>query len=122
MKKPDLVILDANVVIDAHKENYWNSLIEGHKIHLPATVIRDEVQYFDAGNNNKKGIQLKPLIDKGFIFEIAATIDDEKQLQCLVKAQFLLAFDPGEREALALLKAQRYKNFFFCTGDRDWAS
>ncbi len=118
MKKPDLVILDANVVIDAHRENYWNPLIQGHKIHLPATVVREEVQYFDAGKNNKKGIQLKSLIDNGLIFEIAATLDDEKHLQRLVKPHFLQSFDPGEREALALLITNRYKDFLFCTGDR----
>ena len=73
MNKPDLVILDANVVIDAHREDYWNPLVEKYKIHLPATVIRDEVHYFEDGKNNKKGIQLQPLIKKSLIFEIAAT-------------------------------------------------
>jgi hypothetical protein len=117
-KKSNLIILDANVVIDAHKENYWSSLIHGHRIHLPAIVIRDEIQYFNSGNNIKKGIQLTPLLKKGLIFELEASLEDDKYLQSLVKPEFLCAFDPGEREALALLKNNKYKDFFFCTADR----
>lgn len=117
MKKSNLIILDANVVIDAHREGYWNALINGHKIHLPATVLRDEAQYFDTGNGAKKAIQLIPLVQKGIITEIEATIQDELHLQSLVKPAFWVAFDPGEREAIALLKSDRYREFFFCTGD-----
>jgi|GEM_PF-6759019 hypothetical protein len=30
---------------------------------------------------------------------------------------FFSSIDPGEREALALLKNPNFKNFYFCTGD-----
>jgi hypothetical protein len=116
LKKPLLIILDANVIIDAHRENYWNALVNGHRIHLPTIVVKDEAQYFDTGNG-KRSINLAPLMSQGLITEITATPEEDFYLQTLVKPSFLPSFDPGEREALALLKGPRCKNFFFCTGD-----
>lgn len=116
MKKSLLVILDANVIIDAHRENYWNALVNGHRIHLPTIILRDEAQYFDTGKG-KQSINLSSLISQGLITVISATSAEDLHLQKLVKPSFLPSFDPGEREALALLKSPNYKDFFFCTGD-----
>ncbi len=117
MTKSDLVILDANIVIDAHREGYINPLVNGHQIHLPRTVVQDEAHFF-ADGVEKKSIRLTPLIQAGKIKVIEADIEDEKRLHSLVKSIYLSAFDPGEREALALLTNPQYKNFLFCTADR----
>lgn len=116
MKKSCLVILDANVVINAHEEKYWNVLVAGHKIYLPATVLRDEVQYF-MDKDGKKIIDLSDLISKGSIIELEATAEEDALLQSCIQPSFLPSLDPGEREALALLKGLRCKNYLFCTAD-----
>ncbi len=116
MKKSYLVILDANVVIDAYQNNYWNTLVTAYNVYLPAIVLRDEVQYF-RDRDGKKFIDLSPYILKGTVVELEATLEEEAVLQASVKPVFLPKLDPGEREALALLKSPRCKNFLFCTGD-----
>lgn len=116
MKKLELVILDANIIIDAHALGYWNILTSRYKIYVPATVLREEVFYFD-GYQGKEPIKLIESLEKGLIFELEATLEDDLYLRSLVKPAFFPSIDPGEREALALLKNPKFKDYYFCTAD-----
>jgi len=95
MKKSLLVILDANIIIDAHKKDYWKILINNYQIFIPATVFHDEVVYFDVGKG-RKIINLLPLITNGTVTVIEATLEEYAKLQSLVKLPFLQSIDPGE--------------------------
>lgn len=116
MKKSLLVILDANIIIDAHKNNYWNALINSYQIFIPATVIHDEAIYFNDAKGRKL-INLQPLVKNGSVFILEATLEEYQKLQSLVTPSFLQSIDPGEKEAFALMKNPKYKDFYFCTGD-----
>ncbi len=87
MKKFELVILDANVVINAHLLSYWKPLISGYRVFLPATVLRDEVRYFD-GHQGKEPIKLMEALEKGLIYELEASLEDEVYLQYSCKTDF----------------------------------
>ncbi len=116
MKKSLLVILDANIIIDAHQKDYWKILINNYRIFIPATVIHDEAVYFDDGKG-RKIINLQPLVTNGTVTVIEATLDEYKKLQSFVKSSFLQSIDPGEKEALAIIKNPKFADFHFCTGD-----
>ena len=109
MRKSELIILDANVIINAFLLGYWKILISRYKIYVPATVLHDEVFYFD-GHQGKEPIKLMVFLEQGLIHELEASLEDYAYLQSLVKPTFFPSIDPGEKEALALLN-------HFCTGD-----
>ncbi len=116
MKKLELVILDANVIINAHLLEYWKILTSRYKIFVPATVLYEEVFYFE-GYQGKEPIKLMASLKQGLIHELAASLEDDLHLQSLVKPSFFPSIDPGEREALALLKNPAFKDYYFCTAD-----
>jgi|GEM_PF-5529343 hypothetical protein len=90
MKKSELIILDANVVINSHSLNYWKALISSYKIYLPSTVLYNEVFYFD-GYQGQEPIKLITPLEDGLINEISASIEDDLHLQSLVKPCSFLA-------------------------------
>jgi hypothetical protein len=64
MKKSLLVILDANIIIDAHKHGYWKILISNFQVCIPAIVIYDEANYF-YDHDGRKIINLQPFVRNG---------------------------------------------------------
>lgn len=116
MKKSKLVILDANVVINSHALKYWDPLTNRYEIYLPATVLHEEAFYF-GGPHQEQPILLQQAIERRIIQKLEASLDDDRHLQSLIIPNFVSRIDPGEREALALLKNPKFKDFYFCTGD-----
>jgi predicted nucleic acid-binding protein len=87
--KSKLLLLDANVVIEAHRQKLWKALYTRYEISLPSVVLQREVQFFrskrDFGNEE---ILLKPLVDAGLLQEVSATSDDIDNLSRRFKASF----------------------------------
>ncbi len=83
---------------------------------MPATVLHDEAFYFE-GYQGKEPIKLLAALKQGHICELEASLEDDLYLQSLVKPVFFPSIDPGEREALALLKNPNFKDYCFCTGN-----
>ncbi len=117
MKNSLLVILDANIIIAAHKGNYWNVLLNKFKIAVPSVVLNDEAFFFSTDEGASKAIQLSPYIAQNKVEELTATIEEYAALHASVKKEFLASIDAGEEEALALLKSSKYQEYSFCTAD-----
>lgn len=117
--KLKLVILDANVIIDMHRNGIWENVISRYEIFVTGTVANDEVSYFVSKNNNQKvDISLKEYIDNSKIKVLEATDCHILSLKEKVKEDYFNSIDPGELEAIALLHSGEYLNFNFCTGDK----
>ena len=80
---------------------------------MPATVLHDEAFYFE-GYQGKEPIKLLAALKQGHICELEASLEDDLYLQSLVKPVFFPSIDPGEREALALLKNPNFKDYECC--------
>ena len=116
-KKSKQVLVDAVVVIHAHENRYWLPLCNAYQIALPATVIENEVFYFDS-SKGKIGLKPSNWIKQGIVTRIDAAIADYDILAEKLSNDFMLGIDAGEKEALAILISKKYKDYFFTTADK----
>jgi hypothetical protein len=116
--KPKCVLLDANVVIEAHRLNVWQKLTEDYELILPSIVIHQEALFFSRKPDGiHVDINLLGLVDRGVITQQTATYEELTSIYTVFDRVFIEQLDPGETEALALLKANRLPGAYFCTGD-----
>ena len=111
-----LIILDANVIIIAHKFGFWKQLVSYYKIHIPATII-GESKYFEDSFGQKININLLNELKNNSIIKIEASVNEMQLLYKNFKTNFIESIDDGEKEALAILYSNRQTDLFFCTGD-----
>jgi len=116
--KQTYLLLDADVVIEAHALGIWEALIERCKVLLPSIVVHDEALFFHRDINGiPQDIDLPQLVQDGKVMEVAALIEDIVVFCALFDRVFIETLHGGEIEALALLKAGKAPGSFFCTGD-----
>lgn len=118
--KSKLLLLDANVVIEAHRLAYWKALYTQFEISLPSVVIQQEVKFFQSQNivgSTQTVISLQPQVESGEICEIAATLDEMDLLASKLKPSFYEILGDGELEALALIVADKVRDMRFSTAD-----
>lgn len=115
--KSRLVILDANVIIEAFKNNFWKSLISQYEVYVGSTVIYVEVGHFLGENNQKHDIQLLPYVEGKEIKEIEATTDDIENLDKKINPFQNDLIHDGEKEIIALLSKGDFEEYQFYTGD-----
>ena len=112
------VLLDANVVIEAHSVGVWQKLLDRCQIMIPSIVVRNEVLFYSRETNGiHEDIYLPKLVQDGKVIELAATAEDLDSLYGTFDSVFVEGIDPGEAEALALLKSGKTPEACFCTGD-----
>lgn len=112
------VLLDANVVIEAHSIGVWQKLLDRCQIMIPSIVVRDEALFYSRETNGiHEDIYLPKLVQDGKIIELTATAEDLHSLYGTFDRVFVEGIDPGEAEALALLKSRKAAEACFCTGD-----
>ncbi len=71
------VLLDASIVIEAHKIGVWENLIERVEIIVFSIVAHQEALFYSEKEKGIPGpINLKRLIDNGKIQEISATPEE----------------------------------------------
>ena len=114
--KPALVLLDANVIIEAHELGSWQSLVVSFDIAVPSIVSRHEAKYFVIGEQHNP-IKLASLIADKKIRELEADLDDLAELMRQFDPLFSESIDAGEQEALALMMANRCPDHRFCSAD-----
>jgi len=113
------LVLDAVVIIKVHELGIWDELVERAQIVVPATVVKDEAFYFDTGQGSRRyPINLGNHINSGKIIEEAASMEELKNLQDDFDEITLQGLDPGEYEALAIIKSGRLGEVLFCTSDK----
>jgi hypothetical protein len=114
--KPRLVLLDANVIIEAHELGVWHPLIACFEVTVPSVVARHEAKYFVSGEQHNP-IQLASLIAQNTVKELEADLSELSELMNQFDPLFSESIDPGEQEALALMPAGRCPEHRFCSAD-----
>jgi predicted nucleic acid-binding protein len=112
-----LVILDANVIIDAFATDLWNSLIDRYDVYVTSIVLRFEVYFYKDNEGRQIPIDLEFYVASGKVTEIAASVEELAAIADKVNPNLLDRIDDGEQEALALLLTGRFDDYRFCTAD-----
>lgn len=114
--KPHLVLLDANVIIEAYELGVWQAVIDSFNLTVPSVIARHEVKYFVVhGKHNP--INLPSLAAQGKITVLEADVAEIADLMNQFDPLFSESIDPGEQEALALMLASRCPEHRFCSAD-----
>jgi hypothetical protein len=117
-RKLTCVLVDAVIVIEAHRLGLWHDLIKKVRVVVPATVVQDEAFYFKTRSRRKHhAIALGELVEDGRIVQEAATVEELRGLRTIFDDVTLQGLHAGELEALALLQAGRVEDTPFCTSD-----
>ncbi len=116
MKKSRLVIVDAMVIIDAHKHEFWSELLNKNEVCVTSTVLHNEATYFLDDSGISK-IDLAADLKEGKITEISATVEQIQKVQSQFTDYFSDNVDPGELEAISFLKSDSSGDYKFCTAD-----
>jgi hypothetical protein len=111
----DIVLLDADIIIDLHSLNLWKALTKTRKICISSIVFHKEVYYYDDHSGKPHFIDLSKEAGKAFV-EISATLEQIAMISEEFKALGEIDLHAGEKEALAILKSD--KNILFCTCDK----
>jgi len=110
----NIVLLDADVIIDLHRLNLWKSLTKNKKIHVSSIICR-EVYYYEETAGKRHVIDLSKEAGKSFV-EISATIEQLSTITKEFEGLFEIDLHAGEKEALAILTTK--KDMLFCTCDK----
>lgn len=110
------ILLDANIIIEAHMQGVWASLIRHVTVVIPSTVVEEADGYHDA-TDTYIPIHLESDLASGLIREMQAAPEQLAALRARFDRIFLQRMDRGESEALALLLAGKLPDAHFCTGD-----
>jgi hypothetical protein len=110
----NIVLLDADIIIDLHRLNLWNSLTRNNKIHVSSIICR-EAYYYEDPAGTRHMIDLSKEAGKNFI-EISATIEQLFMITKEFEGLYEIDLHSGEKEALAILSTK--KEMLFCTCDK----
>ncbi|HLY30727.1 MAG TPA: hypothetical protein VKQ36_06840 [Ktedonobacterales bacterium] len=117
-KKSNLyVLLDVNIIIQAHVCGVWEQIVSRVTLVMPSIVVGEATHYTDPESGVRMEIHLDDHIANGSLIEVAATPDQLTSLRARFDRLFLERMDAGEAEALALLLAGELPDHRFCTGD-----
>lgn len=114
--KPPLVLLDANVIIEAYEFGVWGTLVISFQLAIPSVVARHEAKYFDYAGQRSQ-IDLSSSVNQGKIKVLEADATEIADLMDQFDPLFSESIDPGEQEALALMLANRCPEHSFCSAD-----
>ena len=119
MTQPSLcVLLDANVIIEAHALNVWASIVERVTLIVPTTVLAEATHYISPQTGMRMEIHLENAVRDGRIREVSATVEQLAEFASRFDVVFIQRMDRGEAEALALLLAGMLEDdCLFCSSD-----
>ena len=111
------VLLDANVIIEAHARGVWASLVDRVVLVVPSSVLAEATHYVASETGMRSEIHLEQAVQDGRIREVSATAEQLARLLDQFDLVFVQRMDPGETEALALLLAGELSDCLFCSSD-----
>lgn len=116
MKKPKLLLLDANVVLVSYRLGIWEQLKAKYEIYTSSIVAAEEVKYVKTPTGSY-GVDLVDQAAKGEIHIVEASATE----MAVVVDNFVDAFrqglDSGEMESIAVMLRGDLEGCIFCTGD-----
>lgn len=65
--RPRLVLLDANIIIEAHTLGIWQGLVKNVDISVPSTIIHVEAKFFFSKREDRTIIDLSSEVERGLI-------------------------------------------------------
>jgi len=110
-----LVLLDADVVIEAFRQGIWDALIARTHVHVARAIIEEANFYPDPLTGQDRRIDLQSYIDQGKITVLDP--DEEALAQVSNTCRRCLELHDGERSSLATL-VRLGSEYRFCTGDK----
>lgn len=105
MKKFNLLLLDANVVIEISRHELWDEIVARYNIHLAQTVL-DESQFYEDDQGDKHYVDLASFVSAKRITLFNLTTSQLDGLRAQFDPVYFEKLDPGETESLAYLLEQ----------------
>jgi hypothetical protein len=110
-----LVLLDADVIIEAFRQGIWNDLVSKVQVFISRPILGQANFYPDAESGQDRRIDLRPDVEAGRVTVLDTTAEalamvDDKCSRCL-------EIHDGEKHALAAL-SNLSGEYRFCTGDK----
>ncbi len=110
------VLLDANVIIEAHACGAWASLLACVTLIVPSTVLAEATHYHERETGARIEIHLEHAIQQGQIREVSASAEQLAALLARFDPVFIQRMDRGEAEALVLTARGRAGRLFLLLG------
>ncbi|MBW1814892.1 MAG: hypothetical protein JRJ39_14850 [Deltaproteobacteria bacterium] len=112
------VLVDSNIIIEAHELGIWEKLIDKVEISVSSIVAHTESLFYSKKEGSIPGpINLKRLITEGKIKEFSATQDEIAVFLNTFDSVFVESLHDGENESLALIMHKKLPDTFFCSSD-----
>lgn len=112
----NLIILDANVIIELFRQDIFAAVVDRCSIKLP-TTIKNECKFYEDQSGKEIQIDWTQYLNSGKVEEISADDLEYGKLARLFKEDFYRGIDAGGLEALAIINASDDEYLFFCSGD-----
>jgi len=116
-KKPLVCLLDAGPVIRLHELGLWDSVVERAELVVPGIIARREAHFWTAPDGPRR-IDLDSAKNHDAIRIIDVNAAHLVATQTLFDASIRDSVDPGELEALTILRTWDGPRPRFCTADR----
>lgn len=92
---PLFILLDANVIFEAHRQGIWESLLQKARIAVPSIIARDEALFVEIGKTTLP-LSLRQDIDSGRLEELSAEASEMRGVQRLFDQAFVDGLHEGE--------------------------
>jgi hypothetical protein len=102
MAKLKLLLLDANVIIEAHEKGVWENLTQSCEITI-TEAVKSECKYWLDLEGNRNYIDIDSYITKGSINCVEVKLTSIEELIAKFDVSYVDRLDPGETESLAFL-------------------
>ena len=117
--KPLLVLLDADVIIELHKEGAWEGLLTAYNVGISEIIARQEVQFYYDRTGKRIHTSFKEDEKAGRIRIISATAVDIGDTLDIFDQRMRDGLHPGEIEAITILRtSSESQELYFCSGDK----
>lgn len=116
MKKLNLLVFDANIVIILHELEIWDKAVKSCDIYLSGTVIDLEAKYWEDNDGIRHPINLSNCINQSEIRRFDLDASAINVFRHKYGAMYIEKLDPGETESLAFLFREKDK-FSICSSD-----
>jgi len=115
-KKFQLLLLDANIIIELFYQGIWDRLLESCDVHLSRTIADVEAHFYLDDQEEKHDFDLSKYEESGAITVFDVSLAQDAELTKHFGLAYLERFDPGEREALAHLVTSS-ESYIICSAD-----
>lgn len=103
MKKFQLLLLDANIVIELFRQGIWDKVVDLRDIHLARTVAQEEAHFYKDENGERHDFDLRPYAKDERITVFDVLLSELSGFLSHFGPTYLEKLDPGEAESLVYL-------------------